>query len=201
MGRRKIEMKRIEDTNSRRVTFSKRRSGLYSKAHQLSVLCDVDIAIIVFSSCGKLYEYCAGSTDSVDHILSRYQKSCRRQAEERAAQEGGSKDTRFQTCEELLQSVKRLVEEPSDSSVADMTRLEEEIGVAIMHTRSRKTQLMMEYISKLREKERKLMEETEEMKQQVILAMQNDDGGRGLNDIAANQTNSPQLLTLHLFKD
>ncbi|XP_024989405.1 truncated transcription factor CAULIFLOWER A-like isoform X2 [Cynara cardunculus var. scolymus] len=158
MGRRKLEMKRIEDKSSRQVTFSKRRSGLNKKARQLSVLCDVDIAVVVFSSRGKLYEYCSGRTDSVGLILSRYQKSCL-QAEERTTREGGSSDTgfrnqcsRFQTCKELLQSVERLVEEPCDLSVPDMTQLEEEISAALMHIRSRKTQLMMKYISTLHEK-------------------------------------------------
>ncbi|GJY95923.1 K-box region and MADS-box transcription factor family protein, partial [Tanacetum coccineum] len=61
MGRRKLEMKRIEDKNSRQVTFSKRRTGLMKKARHLSVLCDVDIAVLVFSARGKLYESCSGS--------------------------------------------------------------------------------------------------------------------------------------------
>ncbi|KAI3509341.1 hypothetical protein L1887_24551 [Cichorium endivia] len=63
MGRRKLEMKRIEDKNSRHVAFSKRRAGLVNKARQLSVLCDADAAVIVFSSVGNLYENCSGSTD------------------------------------------------------------------------------------------------------------------------------------------
>lgn len=57
MGRGKIVIKRIENANSRQVTFSKRRSGLLKKAQELAVLCDADIAVIVFSNTGKLYEY------------------------------------------------------------------------------------------------------------------------------------------------
>ena len=60
MGKRKIEMKRIEDKHSRHVSFSKRRSGLMRKAYELSVLCDVEIGLIVFSSSGNLYEFCSG---------------------------------------------------------------------------------------------------------------------------------------------
>ncbi|KAL9267903.1 MADS-box transcription factor 29-like protein [Drosera capensis] len=59
MGRRKVEMKRIEDKSSRQVTFSKRRGGLMKKAKELSVLCDVQIAVVVFSSSGRLYEFCS----------------------------------------------------------------------------------------------------------------------------------------------
>lgn len=57
MGRGRVEMKKIENLSSRQVTFSKRRNGLMKKARELSVLCDAEVAVIVFSSSGKLYEY------------------------------------------------------------------------------------------------------------------------------------------------
>lgn len=57
MGRGKIEIKRIENTTNRQVTFCKRRNGLLKKAYELSILCDAEIALIVFSSRGRLYEY------------------------------------------------------------------------------------------------------------------------------------------------
>ncbi|KAF4375321.1 hypothetical protein G4B88_021987 [Cannabis sativa] len=60
MGRGKVEMKLIENKQSRQVTFAKRRSGLMKKAHELSVLCDVEIGLIVFSGNGRLYEFCSG---------------------------------------------------------------------------------------------------------------------------------------------
>ncbi|KAL2887534.1 Transcription factor SMP1 [Ceratocystis lukuohia] len=62
MGRRKIEIKAIKDDRNRSVTFLKRKGGLFKKAHELSVLCSVDVAVIIFSSNHKkLYEY--SSTD------------------------------------------------------------------------------------------------------------------------------------------
>ncbi|KAI6688021.1 hypothetical protein NL676_024849 [Syzygium grande] len=54
MGRVKLQIKRIENTTNRQVTFSKRRSGLINKAYELSVLCDVDVALIMFSPSGRL---------------------------------------------------------------------------------------------------------------------------------------------------
>ncbi|KAF3431025.1 hypothetical protein FNV43_RR25755 [Rhamnella rubrinervis] len=62
MGRKKVELKRIEDKSSRQVTFSKRRSGLMKKARELSVLCDVDLALLIFSSRGKLYHLSSGNS-------------------------------------------------------------------------------------------------------------------------------------------
>lgn len=57
MGRGKIEIKRIENATSRQVTFSKRRVGLLKKARELSILCDAEVALIIFSTSGKLYEF------------------------------------------------------------------------------------------------------------------------------------------------
>lgn len=59
MVRGKTEIKRIENATSRQVTFSKRRNGLLKKAFELSVLCDAEVALIVFSNRGKLYEFCS----------------------------------------------------------------------------------------------------------------------------------------------
>ncbi|KAE8666505.1 Leucine-rich receptor-like protein kinase family protein isoform 1 [Hibiscus syriacus] len=57
MGSGKIEIKRIENTTNRQVTFCKRRNGLLKKAYELSVLCDAEGALVVFSARGRLYEY------------------------------------------------------------------------------------------------------------------------------------------------
>ncbi|GKU89470.1 hypothetical protein SLEP1_g3603 [Rubroshorea leprosula] len=57
MKRGKVVMKRIENAASRLVSFSKRRSGLLKKAFELSVLCDVEVAVIIFSQKGTLYEF------------------------------------------------------------------------------------------------------------------------------------------------
>jgi MADS-box transcription factor len=62
MGRGRVELKRIENKINRQVTFSKRRNGLLKKAYELSVLCDAEIALIIFSSRGKLSEF--GSSTS-----------------------------------------------------------------------------------------------------------------------------------------
>ncbi|KAM0896820.1 hypothetical protein ACQ4PT_022958 [Festuca glaucescens] len=59
MGRGRVELKRIENKINRQVTFAKRRNGLLKKAYELSVLCDAEVALIVFSNRGKLYEFCS----------------------------------------------------------------------------------------------------------------------------------------------
>lgn len=61
-------MRRIENATSRQVTFSKRRNGLLKKAFELSVLCDAEVALIVFSPRGKLYEFASSRYDFSKHI-------------------------------------------------------------------------------------------------------------------------------------
>ncbi|OJD14113.1 hypothetical protein AJ78_05513 [Emergomyces pasteurianus Ep9510] len=70
MGRRKIEIKAIKDDRNRSVTFLKRKGGLFKKAHELSVLCSVDVAVIIFGHNKKLYEFSSGD---INETLGRYQ--------------------------------------------------------------------------------------------------------------------------------
>ncbi|AQK93678.1 MADS29 [Zea mays] len=72
MGRGKIEIKRIENSTNRQVTFSKRRAGLVKKAREIGVLCDAEVGVVIFSSGGKLYDYCSPRT-SLSRILEKYQ--------------------------------------------------------------------------------------------------------------------------------
>lgn len=57
MAREKIQIKKIDSLTARQVTFSKRRRGLLKKASELSLLCDAQVALIIFSATGKLFEY------------------------------------------------------------------------------------------------------------------------------------------------
>ncbi|XP_057984617.1 MADS-box transcription factor 47-like [Hevea brasiliensis] len=61
MGRGKIVIRRIDNSASRQVTFSKRRKGLIKKAKELAILCDAEIGLAIFSSSGKLYEFASSS--------------------------------------------------------------------------------------------------------------------------------------------
>ncbi|KAM0993009.1 hypothetical protein TB2_008552 [Malus domestica] len=68
---RKLVIKKIEKPNSLLVSFSKRRGGLFRKACQLSGLCGAEVAVIVFSPCGRLYVF---GHPSVDSVLSRLER-------------------------------------------------------------------------------------------------------------------------------
>jgi hypothetical protein len=65
MARERREIRRIENAAARQVTYSKRRRGLFKKADELAVLCDADVALVVFSATGKLSQFA-----STRHALS-----------------------------------------------------------------------------------------------------------------------------------
>uniref|UniRef100_A0A0E0NKJ0 Uncharacterized protein n=6 Tax=Oryza TaxID=4527 RepID=A0A0E0NKJ0_ORYRU len=69
MGRGKIVIRRIDNSTSRQVTFSKRRNGLLKKAKELSILCDAEVGLVVFSSTGRLYEF---SSTNMKTVIDRY---------------------------------------------------------------------------------------------------------------------------------
>nr|QOC69183.1 MADS transcription factor AP3-2 [Caltha palustris] len=76
MGRGKIEIKRIENSTNRQVTYSKRRSGIMKKAEELTVLCDAQVGLLMVSGTGsgKVHEYHSPST-TMKQFYDRYQQA------------------------------------------------------------------------------------------------------------------------------
>ncbi|KAB2025169.1 hypothetical protein ES319_D06G134000v1 [Gossypium barbadense] len=64
-GKQKIEIKIIENADDRLIAFSKRRTGIYKKISELSILCGGEILFIIFSPAGKPYSFGHPSVESV----------------------------------------------------------------------------------------------------------------------------------------
>ncbi|VVB02050.1 unnamed protein product [Arabis nemorensis] len=73
MGRRKIKMEMVQDMNTRQVTFSKRRTGLFKKASELAMLCNAEVGIVVFSPGGKPFSY---GKPNLDAVAERFMREC-----------------------------------------------------------------------------------------------------------------------------
>nr|ADK94172.1 AP1-like protein [Chrysanthemum lavandulifolium] len=172
MGRGRVTLKRIENKINRQVTFSKRRSGLLKKAHEISVLCDADVALIVFSTKGKLCEY---STDSsMDRILERYERYsyAEMQLTSTHNESQGSwtlEHAKLKARIELLQKSKRhLMGEELDSlTLKELQGLEQQLDTALKHVRLRKNQLMFESISALQKKDKDMQERNNILSKQI----------------------------------
>ncbi|KMZ61094.1 hypothetical protein ZOSMA_54G00230 [Zostera marina] len=63
-GRKKLELKKIAKDSSLQVTFSKRKSGIFNKACEISVMCGVDLLIVIFSPGGKPYIFGSPKVDA-----------------------------------------------------------------------------------------------------------------------------------------
>nr|ASZ79976.1 MADS68 [Bambusa multiplex] len=71
MGRVKLKIKKLENTNGRQVTYSKRRSGILKKAKELSILCDIDLILLMFSPSGKP-TICVGDRSNIEEVIAKY---------------------------------------------------------------------------------------------------------------------------------
>ncbi|KNA15435.1 hypothetical protein SOVF_098320 [Spinacia oleracea] len=178
MGRGRVELKRIENKINRQVTFAKRRNGLLKKAYELSVLCDAEVALIIFSTRGKLYEFC--SSPSMLKTLERYQKSnygppdntvSTREALEISSQQEYLKlKARF---ESLQRTHKNLMgEELGPLSSKELESLERQLDMSLKQIRSIRTQCMVDQLTDLQRKEHMLNEANRTLKQRLIEANQ-----------------------------
>ncbi|XXG76559.1 hypothetical protein AAC387_Pa08g0887 [Persea americana] len=161
MVRGKTQLRRIENSASRQVTFSKRRNGLLKKAFELSVLCDVEVALMVFSPTGRLYEFAnAGMEKTID----RYQQHSKIIEVVKLAAE--NQEWKFEAAhmaekiEHLELSIRVLLGESLDScSIEELEHRENHLEQSLSNIRERKTQLFMEQIEQLKEEKRILSEE------------------------------------------
>ncbi|KAF4397681.1 hypothetical protein G4B88_027421 [Cannabis sativa] len=207
MGRGRVEMKRIENKISRQVTFSKRRSGLLKKAHEISVLCDAHVALIVFSTKGKLFNF--SSSSSMEEILERYESySTNAQKHLQAAPTtlSESQDSSKWTFEfpklmsrvEILQKNLRncMGEDLALLSMRELQNIEQQIDIGLKRVRTRKNQIMHETLSDLQKKAKAIQDRNNWITNQI-----KEDGkilveSRNLDQQANNSPNSSTLLLL-----
>lgn len=169
------------------------------KAKQFSILCDVDVAVLVFSSRGRLFEF--SSTNSLTGIVHRYNNHMK--AEDKVSAEVAGTEVTFVACnpplsfeskysifmamKELLQTVQKQLEEPDvdDLSITDLVHLENQVETALTQTRFRKTHLLIESIKNLHDKEKLLRGENKVLEDEIAMKnKEENEMAMNLNDIA-----------------
>ncbi|KAK7346628.1 hypothetical protein VNO80_21151 [Phaseolus coccineus] len=185
MVRGKTQMKRIENETSRQVTFSKRRSGLLKKAFELSVLCDAEVALIIFSTRGRLYEF-SSSTSSINKTVERYQRKIKDLC---VNNNGIHENTQIlkdgdmsmaKRIEQLDNSRRKLLGDELDTcSIDELRQVENQLERSLEKIRARKNEMFKEQIEKLKEeyqieRERYLSDEdlevvTEKRKEELFI--------------------------------
>ncbi|KAF9666216.1 hypothetical protein SADUNF_Sadunf16G0206500 [Salix dunnii] len=194
MVRGKVQLQRIEDKSSRQVCFSKRKRGLLKKAKELSVLCDVEMAVIIFSSTGKLFD--------LRNILERYDTHKTRSQEiaicknvDKTKNSRSSKLPGFHFVYLLeirqnhhaeymgpsyvddnpLQMVQRYFEGKNieQLNINQLVQVERELDSILVYTRERKTEAMMKSVTALHQKEQDLANENHLMEREISAIINN----------------------------
>ncbi|KAI9124966.1 hypothetical protein K1719_003582 [Acacia pycnantha] len=170
MGRGKIEIRKIDNSTSRQVTFSKRRKGLIKKAKELAILCDAQVGLVIFSSTGKLYEY---SNTSMKSVIERYNTS----KEEHQQLLNSNSEAKFWQREaevlrhqlQTLQGNHRQMmgEQLYGLSVRNLQDLENQLEMRVRCIRMKKEQILTDEIRELNQKGNSLHQENLELYKKV----------------------------------
>ncbi|GER52515.1 MADS-box transcription factor 27 [Striga asiatica] len=184
MGRGKIEIKKIENINSRQVTFSKRRSGLIKKAKELAVLCEAQVAVIIFSGTGKLYQF---ASSRMEQILARYSNSNNPElvpVEQAQFQKNESAEINDLKDEiERLKSMQRwmLGKELEGLNYNELHNLEQQLAEGIISVKDKKEKVLLEQLEKSKLKEKRVVQQNdtllvkiEELRYQARLSSNNE---------------------------
>uniref|UniRef100_A0A3Q7JXR3 Uncharacterized protein n=1 Tax=Solanum lycopersicum TaxID=4081 RepID=A0A3Q7JXR3_SOLLC len=190
MGRGKILIRRIDNSTSRQVTFSKRRNGLLKKAKELAILCDAEVGVIIFSSTSKLYDY---ANTSMKSVIERYNKA----KEDNTYKLGDpSSEVKFwqreaallrQQLENLQRNHRKMMgEELSGLNVKDLQNLEKQLETSLRGVRAKKRNFSHQENKELHKKLDIVRRENMELYKKVY-------GNRDSNVVSKMATSSSSL--------
>nr|AAV65503.1 MPP4 [Physalis peruviana] len=170
MAREKIKIKKIDNITARQVTFSKRRRGLFKKAEELSILCDADVALIIFSSTGKLFDF---SSSSMKDILGKYKlQSANLDKVDQPfldLQLENSLNVRLrkQVADKTRELRQMKGEELEGLSLEELQQIEKRLEAGFNRVLEIKGTRIMDEIANLQRKGAELMEENKKLKQKM----------------------------------
>ncbi|RWR84698.1 agamous-like protein 12 [Cinnamomum micranthum f. kanehirae] len=193
MARGKIQMRRIENPVHRQVTFCKRRAGLLKKANELSVLCDADIGLMIFSTHGKLYEL-ATNGRSMEGLIERYRKAS---GGDEVGGEGNPPPGLKQEILMLKQEIELLQKglsyisggEMGTLTLNELHALERQLEIWMREIRSAKMEIMCQEIQLLKKKEGILIAANEFLQGKI-------EEQNGIFNVPPILTEIPQSLTI-----
>ncbi|TYJ44059.1 hypothetical protein E1A91_A03G195800v1 [Gossypium mustelinum] len=172
MTRKRIQIKKIDNVAARQVTFSKRRRGLFKKAHELSVLCDAEIALIVFSTTGKLFDY---SSASMEKVIERRNQQSGKGIDRAVTSPYHGLQVGSRTCvmlsKEMAEKTHQLRqlkgEELQGLGYEGLNHLEKLVEGGLRRVTETKDERFFKEISTLKMKGAELVEENQQLKQQM----------------------------------
>nr|QFG71027.1 MADS-box transcription factor MADS16 [Polypogon fugax] len=171
MARERREIRRIESAAARQVTFSKRRRGLFKKAEELAVLCDADVALVVFSSTGKLSQFASSSMNEIIDKFSTHSKNLGKSNQQPALDLNLEHSKMNSLTEQLAEASLHLRhmrgEELGELSVGELQQMEKNLETGLQRVLCTKDRQFMQQISDLQQKGSQLVEENMRLRNQM----------------------------------
>ncbi|XP_058097026.1 MADS-box protein JOINTLESS isoform X1 [Magnolia sinica] len=181
MAREKIQIKKIDNVTARQVTFSKRRRGLFKKAEELSILCDAEVALVIFSATGKLFEY---SSSSMKEIIERHTMHSKnlQKLDQQPSLELQLENSNYNRLSKQVADKSHLIRQMRGEDIQGLTleelqKLEKTLETGLSRVMERKGEQIMKEISGLQIKGVKLMEENMRLRQRIIEMSKGDSKG------------------------
>ncbi|KAL1308779.1 hypothetical protein HN51_050785 [Arachis hypogaea] len=169
MVRQKIKIKMIDNITARQVTFSKRRRGIFKKAQELSVLCDAEVALIIFSATGRLFEYASSSMKDITaryaqhtHEISRSERPLELQLEN-----VNNDKLRKEVADKTHQLRQMKGEDFQGLNLQDLLQLEKALQTGLNRVIETKEKRIMDDIAALQKKGAELEQENKKLKQKM----------------------------------
>ncbi|KAF3591064.1 hypothetical protein DY000_02027250 [Brassica cretica] len=172
MAREKRRIKKIDNITARQVTFSKRRRGIFKKAGELSVLCDADVALIIFSATGKLFEF---SSSRMRDILGRYNLHASNINKVMGLPspyhqlEDCNLSRLSQEVEDKTKQLRKLRGEDLEGlNLEELQRLEKMLESGLSRVSEKKGEFLMSQISSLEKRGSELVDENRSLRERVV---------------------------------
>ncbi|KAI3458221.1 hypothetical protein Pfo_014884 [Paulownia fortunei] len=163
MGRGKVVLETIENKVNRQVTFGKRKNGMIKKAQELSVLCDAEVAMIIFSNQGKLFDF--GNRNLKYHIIKKYRFYS---AIKQLLRDTGNYVPMWMEVMLMDREARHLLGEDLDTlSLRKLQSLEKKVEGSLSNARKWQTTKMLEQIEALRKTESDLEQENKQIKAKI----------------------------------
>ncbi|KAL0873396.1 hypothetical protein Bca101_023101 [Brassica carinata] len=162
MAREKIRIKKIDNLTARQVTFSKRRRGIIKKADELSILCDADVALIIFSATGKLFEFSSSryrDMKLLSYLVSSVLKNLENCNLSRLSKE----------VEDKTKQLRQLRGEDLEGlNLEELQRLEKSLESGLSRVSEKKGECVMSQISSLEKRGSELVDENRRLREQLV---------------------------------
>ncbi|XP_021808126.1 MADS-box protein JOINTLESS-like [Prunus avium] len=171
MMRKKIKIKKIDYLPARQVTFSKRRRGIFKKAKELSVLCESEVAVIIFSATGKLFDYSSSSTKDVVERYKAHTNSVEK-SDELSVELQLEIENHIRLTKELEAKSRQLRqmkgEDLEELNFDELHKLEQLVDASLGRAIETEEELNMSEIMALERKEAELVEANNQLRQRML---------------------------------